>query len=131
MTEDYLVLDASAVVDLLLGEDVGTAVHRRIDGVALHAPAHLDAEVLSGLGRLQRAGRLADSAVSRQLAVLAEAPIVRHGLEELLVGAWERRHRLRLADGLYVELAHRLGTQVLTTDHALGRTATNAEVVTA
>ena len=40
-------LDASALVDLLVGERLGAAVDTRIDNRSLHAPAHLDAEVRS------------------------------------------------------------------------------------
>jgi predicted nucleic acid-binding protein len=44
---DEGVLDASALVNLLLDNELGAAVQRRIAGHPLHAPAHLDAEVLS------------------------------------------------------------------------------------
>lgn len=47
---DEVVVDASALVDLLLDNALGGAVRRRIAGHVLHAPAHLDAEVLSTLG---------------------------------------------------------------------------------
>ena len=61
------VLDASALVDLLLGNEVGGAVRRRIAGHVLHAPAHVDAEVLSALGRLHRAGDLEAGSVESTL----------------------------------------------------------------
>ncbi len=131
MSDDVFVIDASALVDLVLGEAVSVAVQSRVDGAVLHAPSHLDAEVLSGLGRLHRAGRLSAAFVSRRLDVVAAAPIVRHGVHGLLHGAWRRRSRLRLADALYVELADQLGVPLLTTDRALGRATRVAEVVTA
>lgn len=130
VTDEHLVLDASALVDVLLGEALGAAVLARIDGIALHAPAYLDAEVLSGLGRLHRSGHLSESTVAEQLGVMAAAPIVRHDVADLLRGAWDRRQQLRLADALYVELAARLGLRLLTTDRALGRATDIAEVVT-
>ena len=40
-----IVVDASAIVDLLPGNELGGAVGRRLAGHALYAPAHLDAEV--------------------------------------------------------------------------------------
>jgi predicted nucleic acid-binding protein len=114
------VLDASAVVELLLGTDTGLAVGALIHARGVHAPAHLDAEVLAALGRLHRAGAVDAEAVSRALAVLAEAPIKRHPLADLLAGAWTARDHLRLADALYVELARALGSLVLlTTDGRL------------
>lgn len=114
-----VVADASALVDLLLGNEFGHAVGKRLAGTGLHAPAHVDAEVLSALGRLHRAGALDASAVEYKLTALAAAPITRHGVDDLLFGAWARRHRLRLADALYVELAARLDCLLVTTDRRL------------
>jgi predicted nucleic acid-binding protein len=130
VSDDHLVLDASALVDLLVAERLGPAVEMRIRGSALHAPAHVDAEVLSGLGRLHRAGDLAANTIARHLQTLAVAPIERHGVAGLLIGAWKRRDRLRLADALYVELATMLGITLVTTDARLGRAVSIAEVVT-
>jgi predicted nucleic acid-binding protein len=127
--EDLLVLDASALVDLVLGGALSSAVRDRIDGHVLHAPAHLDAEVLSVLGRLHRAGALTDDHVVRQLEVVTAAPIVRHPLPDLVIGAWRRRDQLRLVDALYVELASRLGAPLVTTDAALAGAIDLAEVV--
>lgn len=122
-------VDASAIVDLLLGQDVSAAVSERLDGHELHAPAHLDVEVLSALGRLHRGGELATRVVGRLLQVLAAAPIRRHPLPDILSDAWRRRDRLRLSDALYVSLAARLDVPLVTTDARLGRAAPIAEVV--
>lgn len=123
-----VVVDASALVDLLLGNDLGEAVERRLAGHGLHAPAHLDAEVLSALGGLSRAGALGEPAVDAMLPRLAAAPIRRHPVAGLLAGAWWRRHRLRLADAIYVELAEAEGLPLVTTDGRL-RPVAAAEVV--
>jgi len=128
VSEEHLVVDASALIDLVLGEPVGAAVQHRINDAVLHAPAHVDAEVLSGLGRMHRAGRLTAPVVRAQIAA---APIARHQLPVLLAGTWKRRDRLRLADALYVEHADQLGLRLLTTDPALARATRIAEVVTA
>jgi len=116
---EALVVDASAIVDLLLGNELGAAVRRRVAGTVLHAPAHLDAEVLSALGRLHRAGDLDVDVVQRMLAAQAVAPLERHPVADLLAGAWARRHQLRLGDALYVELAAGLGLPLITTDRRL------------
>src|ERR1700719_150947 len=95
--DDEAVVDASALVDFLLGTE-----HRRAVGevlnrfAALHAPAHIDAEVLSALGRLHRAGMITARQAASRLDELAAAPIQRHGLVALLAGAWRRRDRFRL-----------------------------------
>ncbi len=125
-----VVLDASAFVDLLLGNPLGVAVRARLAGQSMHAPGHLDAEVLSALGRLNRAGDLDDAAVTRLLGRVVDAPIDRHPVRELVAGAWTRRHRLRLADALYVELAVARGAPLVTTDRRL-RDVPMADVVSA
>jgi predicted nucleic acid-binding protein len=127
-----LVVDASAIVDLLVRSEVAAAVAARLRGHALHAPAHVDAEVLSALGRLQRAGLLSSRQVGARLARVATAPIRRHLLAPLLSGAWRRRHNLRLVDACYVELAEALGgVPLVTTDRALAAASGSAELVRA
>ena len=115
------VVDASLLVDVLAATELAERARRALAGVVMHAPAHLDAEVLGALGRLERAGFVAAPAVSAALRNLAEAPVTRHTLPPLLESAWGRRNDLQLADALYVELADRLGLQLLTTDQRLAR----------
>lgn len=122
------VTDASALVDLLLGNELGAAVQRRITGHVLHAPAHADAEILSALGRLHRAGAVRAEDVQTMLARLAAAPIERHPVTSLLLGAWARRDQWRLADALYVELAATRALALVTTDRRLHAVA-GADVV--
>lgn len=112
-----VVVDASALIDLLLANDRGQAIRWRLAGQLLHAPSHIDAEVLAALGRLHRAGHLSAEDVETTLRSLATAPLVRHPLQDLLLGAWARRHRLSLSDALYVELAAVRGWRLVTTDH--------------
>jgi predicted nucleic acid-binding protein len=126
-----LVVDAAALVDLLLRSEVGGAVEARLQDASLHAPAHVDAEILSALGRLHRSGVLSARLVTQRLEAAAEAPIERHPLPELLQGAWGRHERIRLANALYVELAERLEAPLITTDTALARSTHIAEAVTA
>lgn len=123
------VLDASAAVELLAGRPLGTPVRARLEGVTLHAPAHLEAECLSALGRLHRAGMLSTDQVHKGLGDLAGAPITRHPLPGLLAGAWALRERIRLADALYVALADELDIPLLTIDARLARAASRAELI--
>jgi predicted nucleic acid-binding protein len=126
-----IVLDASAAIEALIGSELGRAVRARMRGCDLHAPAHLDAEILSALGRLHRAGALDRHAVARSLTELEAAPIARHPLAGLLAGAWASRDRFRLVDGLYVELSRSLKTALVTTDARLARACELAETITA
>lgn len=118
-----LVIDASAMVDLLLAPSAALAISSAISMHRCHAPAHFDAEVLSALGRLNRAGELDDAAVSIRLERLGELPLQREPLAPLLVGAWQRRYSVRLADAIYLALAERLDAVVMTTDERLVRGA--------
>ncbi|MBW4042912.1 MAG: type II toxin-antitoxin system VapC family toxin [Acidobacteria bacterium] len=111
-----VVVDASALVDLLLGNRLGKAVARRLVDERLHAPAHIDSEVLSALGRMHRGGLLTVGQVDGMLRSLTAAPIARHGTDGLVAGAWARRDRVRLVDALYLELAERVGGPLITTD---------------
>lgn len=123
-----VVVDASAMVDLLLGNELGDAVRQRLTGHAMHAPAHLDAEVLSAMGRLHRAGDLEADTVEAKIRDLVAAPIQRHDVSDLLVGTWARRHQLRLVDAVYVELAVSRDVPLVTTDGRL-RDAPSVDVV--
>jgi predicted nucleic acid-binding protein len=115
---EAVVVDASAVVEALLGTERGAAVRARMRGCRLQAPAHLDAKVLSAVGRLHRARDVGAAAAGTALNALAVAPIERHPLAGLLAGAWNARERPRLVDALYVELARTLGSIALLTPAA-------------
>ena len=84
-------------------------------------PELLDAEVLSALWRLVRAGELTESAATTATARLRTMPAlrVRHGL--LTEQAWALRHRVRMADAFYLSCAQLLGGVVITTDGRLAR----------
>ncbi|MEU1547393.1 type II toxin-antitoxin system VapC family toxin [Nocardia sp. NPDC005745] len=132
MTEtEQIVLDASAMVDILMRNDRTAAVTARITTTVMHVPAHFDAEVLSALGRLNRAGDLTDAEVETALSRLARAPLTRHPLMNLTKGAWARRAAIRLTDALYVELAEQLDMPLITTDGRLARAASCAEEIRA
>jgi predicted nucleic acid-binding protein len=126
---DRVIVDASAMVDLLTGSPVGAAVRDRLRAHELHAPAHFDAEVLSALGRLQRAGQLSPNQVKARIDRLAAAPVDRHALPPLLAGAWGVRQNLRLVDALYVELARQLELPIATTDTGMAGASPFAELL--
>lgn len=116
-----VVADASAVVDLLLGTGPAPRVREALRGVDRAAPAHLDAEVLSAIGRYARRGELSAAAAAARLRALARLPVERYALAPLLVDAWALRESVSLRDALYVALARRLGAALLTTDRRLTR----------
>jgi predicted nucleic acid-binding protein len=127
---ERVIVDASVMVDLVARtSDRFSAVRARLAHTVMHAPAHLDAEVLSALGRMQRAGVLTVGQVDAALEDLRKAPVTRHELAPLIVGAWARRATLRLADALYVELADTASLLLLTTDQRLARAWPSADAI--
>ena len=126
---DALVVDASAWVDLLLGEALGARIADRLEGHSLHAPAHIDLELLSAFGRIERSGALAPAEVDARLREARDVPIRRHDLADLADGAWRRRANLRISDAFYVELAVHLDVPLVTTDLRLAKATPQAETV--
>jgi predicted nucleic acid-binding protein len=118
-----VVLDASMAVDLLLGR-VTSRTEDAMTHAVLVAPAHVDAEILSALARLHRAGKLSDAEVDQALADLAAMPLQRLPIDGLLLSdAWAMRGNVSIKDALYLATAHRLRGRMLTTDQRLHRAA--------
>ena len=128
MTED-IVCDASVMVALLTATAAVKPIATRLRGRIVHVPAHFDAEVLSALGRLHRAGELQAEEVTRDLDRLAQAPYERHALTPLLAAAWQQRGNVRLVDALYIALSDQLGAPILTLDRGLAAAAPRGELV--
>jgi predicted nucleic acid-binding protein len=124
-----LVIDASALVDLLLGETASGRIADRIERSSLHAPAHIELELLSVFGGIERSGQLTSAEVDLRLRAAESVVIQRHALEGLSAGAWRRRQSLRIADAFYVELAAQLDVPLITTNLGLARASSRAEAV--
>lgn len=125
------VVDASVLVAFYAVEDPRRqAVTARLGvGDALFAPAHLDAEVVSGLRGLSRLNQSLRSAVPEALRHLADFPIRRMPLPPLLQRVWELRENLTAYDAAYVTLAERLDAPLITCDGKLaGATGTRCSV---
>lgn len=117
-----IVLDASALVDVLLDQADGQWVLDQLQTAEIIAPAHQPAEVLSAIARLQRAGALTERAAADALAA---SMALRQQLVVPTAGQVQRafalRDRIRVLDGLYVALAEDRGVPLLTTDQRLVR----------
>lgn len=125
-----IVLDASALVDVVLDQPSKEWVLERIAGQRVSAPAHQPAEVLSALARLERAGVLNDAQLR---GALVEATALEQELVPLFAAltsrALELRERLRVLDGLYVAVAEQRGCPLVTTDERLARAEPLVEVI--
>jgi predicted nucleic acid-binding protein len=118
-----IVLDASALVELLLGTAAGRSVVERIvsPDVSLHAPHLADVEVAQALRRLTRDGDLDTASAGAALADLRALDLERHSHEALLDRVWALRGHLTAYDAVYVALAEALDARLLTCDGRLAR----------
>lgn len=117
-----VVVDAAFVVDLICDFPPAEAYRGLLASAdAVAAPAHLDAEVLSALGRLQRARQLTRAA--ERVDALATFGASRWPLRPLLSQAWTLVDRIATRDALYVALAASLEATLITTDGRLRRGA--------
>lgn len=117
-----IVVDASVVVDLLLGaaSPAGDALadefHRRN---VVCAPHLVDAEVGQVLRRYAAAGAVSGRSAAAMVDDLAGLPIRRYPHTAILSRAFELRQNVTVYDALYLALAEGLGSRFLTGDAAL------------
>jgi predicted nucleic acid-binding protein len=124
-----IVLDASALVDVVLDQPAAAWVLDQVAGEEVSAPAHQPAEVLSAVTRLVRARELAADAARD---ALDEAMALPHRLVRPTAAhlrrAYALREGIRVLDGLYVVLADELGCALVTTDRRLAGSGPPCEV---
>jgi predicted nucleic acid-binding protein len=124
-----IVLDASALVDVVLVQRNATWILGLLDEEEVAAPSHQPAEVLSALARLVRSGGLAPDAARIALdAALGRAQQLVPPSAAHVRRAFALRDRIRVSDGLYVALADELGCPLVTTDRKLAGANTPCEV---
>ncbi len=116
-----IVLDASAVVELVLGTEAGIEVARRLADpeVGLHAPHLLDVEVAQVVRRYVMSGLVTEERGRLALESLQALDLERHGHEALLPRVWDLRENLTAYDAVYVALAEALDAPLLTRDQRL------------
>jgi len=130
-----MVLDASALVELLLHTPAGHAVALRIadPAVGLHAPHLADVEVAQALRRYANDGELNAAAAAVAIDDLRALDLQRHAHEPLLDRVWALRQNLSAYDAVYLALAEVLDVKLLTCDGRLARApgvARRVELVT-
>lgn len=118
-----IVLDASAVVEMILQTETGAPVAERLfaTGSSLHAPHLLDIEVAQVLRRFVVHGQLREARAGQALQDLRDLSIERYSHEILLPRIWALRHNLTAYDATYVALAEILGATLLTRDSRILR----------
>lgn len=113
-----IVIDASALMEVLLATGVGARVSARIfrEEETLHAPHLLDLEIVHVLRRACLTGALQPSRAAEALADLSGLRLVRHPHEPYVPRIWELRHSLTAYDAAYVALAEALESPLITRD---------------
>ena len=116
-----IVVDASAILELLLNTTTGSHVAGRLfaSGETLHAPHLLDLEVVQVLRRYSRSGELSPERSREALLDFLDLPVNRYPHDLLLNRIWELRHNLTAYDAAYVALAEALDAPLLTCDERL------------
>jgi predicted nucleic acid-binding protein len=115
-----IVLDASVVVELLLGTQAAGPLAARIRSAApWHAPAVLDLEVANAIRRLCTTRQTSQERGSRAIEDLGALPVRRYPHTPLLDRIWELRANLTAYDGAYVALAETLRAPLVTRDRRL------------
>ena len=118
-----IVLDASALVELILHTPTGQLVAARLTDPAegLHAPHLADIEVAQALRRYVREGNIDADAALVALDDFRALDLQRSAHEPLLERVWELRENLTAYDAVYVALTEVLDGVLLTCDGPLSR----------
>lgn len=113
-----IVVDASAMVEALIGRDADPAL---LDGLAgeIAAPHLLDIEVLSVLRGLLLGGRIDHDVAEAARHDHFAFNIIRHETQPLAERIWELRHQFTSYDAAYLALAEALNAPLHTCDRQL------------
>jgi predicted nucleic acid-binding protein len=116
-----LVVDASALVEVLLGTPRGWPMHEALSApdADLHVPSLCDVEVASALRGLVRRGKLGFRRAEAALSDYRDLPLTRHGHVRLLDRIFELRENFSCYDASYVALAEGLDAAFCSGDDRL------------
>ncbi|MGH2934713.1 MAG: type II toxin-antitoxin system VapC family toxin [Gaiellaceae bacterium] len=114
-----VVVDTSALVDYLLGDDWATTCLGAEE--RFHAPYVLDVEVFGVCQSLARRGLLSRRRALSTLEDYVALRIDRYPHVPLLTGMWRLRENVAARDAAFVALADVLDAELVTTDRRLAR----------
>jgi predicted nucleic acid-binding protein len=116
-----IVVDASAVIEVVLRTRAAAAVERRVHDMreTLHAPHLIDIEVAHIIRRSAISGEIAADRGQAAIEDLVDFPLRRHPHLWLLPRMWQLRHNLTAYDAAYVALAEALDAPLVTRDRRL------------
>jgi predicted nucleic acid-binding protein len=111
-----IVLDAAALIDVVLDSPLPPWVIEQITDMPICAPAHQPADVPTAPARLVRA-QVLTGAVALEEARLLDQELERSMTH--LARALALQDRIRVLDGIHVALAEERGVPLVTTDRRL------------
>jgi predicted nucleic acid-binding protein len=116
-----IVVDASALLEVLLRTPAASAVERRLfdAGESLHAPHLIDLEAAQVLRRYAAAGQITAERGRTALDDLAALGLRRYPHDWMLTRVWQLRDNLTAYDAVYVALSEALAAPLLTRDRRL------------
>jgi predicted nucleic acid-binding protein len=117
------VVDASAVVEMLLRTPVGEKCRERLLAVdeSLCAPHLLDVEVAQVIRRFAGRGEITADRGGEALVDLADLPLTRYPHGPLLERVWDLRNSVSAYDAVYLALAEALDAPIVTSDGRIAR----------
>lgn len=116
-----VVLDASAMVEALVGGESIAPLRARLDDEEVHVPYLLEIETVQALRRLVRVGQLSEDRAAYARDDLDALVLVLYPHRPLMERIWDLRHTLSAYDACYVALAEALDTPLVTCDARLAR----------
>jgi predicted nucleic acid-binding protein len=118
-----IVVDASAILDLLLKAATSKRIRARLfgPGQTIHAPHLIDIEVMQVLRRFWLKGALESDRAAGAIEDFVDMSIERYAHGLLVTRIWELRDNLTAYDASYVALAELLDAPLLTCDTRLAR----------
>jgi predicted nucleic acid-binding protein len=116
-----VVVDASALVELLLQRERAPAVSQAVGDSEMVAPDLVNPEVLWALRRRERDGTGPADRVAQAVDDLMNAPLRRLPTLPLLPAVWALRANVTAYDACYVALARALACPLVTADRKLSR----------
>lgn len=122
-----IVIDASAMVEALVGRDADEDLLRTVSG-DLDAPHLLDVEVLSVLRGLVLGGKLSIENAEQARRDHFAFTITRHETAPLAERIWQLRHQFTSYDAGYLALAEALQAPLWTCDAKLATSGHDAEI---
>ena len=117
------VVDASALIEVLLGTQAAAAASARLfrPGERLAAPHLIDVEVVQVLRRYVASGDITEARGREALEDLRDLPLARYPHDVLIHRIWELRENATAYDAAYLALAEALEAPLVTRDAGIAR----------